>query len=193
MMSDDSKGLVPGHLLAPLRWAAQPVAKIIQGQPDLLQHLFVLDRARMHVIALGLAIVPDDGAQPIAPILFAAPIRDALRAILGRCPAGIQGVLRRLPFAVLSPDGYRQLIDLLDDPAAAKLLYHFKESEISDWMIGVLHDIPAVLRPGVTAVVSHLAVLDNLRPALPGSPTAARHGVLMPWSRTSPLTGNRRN
>jgi hypothetical protein len=29
-------------------------------------------------------------------------------------------------------------------------------------MIGVLHAIPAVLRPGITAVVSHLAILDNL-------------------------------
>ena len=75
-------------------------------------------------------------------------------------------MLHRLPFAVLSRDGYRRLIDLLDDPASAKLLYHFKEKEIADWMISVLHDIPATLRPGLTAVVPHLAILDNLSAAL---------------------------
>ena len=33
-------------------------------------------------------------------------------------------------------------------------------------MIGVLHDLPATLRPGLTAVVRHLAVLDNVSAAL---------------------------
>jgi hypothetical protein len=155
-----------GHLLAPFRWAAQPLATIIQSKPNLLNQLFELDRRRMHVIALGLAHVPDDQALHVVPMLFTAPVRDAVHGVLGRCPAGLQGVLHRLPFSVLSRDGYRQLIDLLDNPASAKLLYHFKEKEIADWMVAVLHEIPAALRPGLTGVVRHLAVLDNVSAAL---------------------------
>jgi len=108
--------------------------------------LFGIDRRRMHLIALGLAHLPDDRAHHLAPVLFTAPVRDAMHAVLGRCPAGLAAVLHRLPFAVLSRDGYRRLFDLLDDPASAKVLYHFKDKEIEEWMITVLHDIPAPLR-----------------------------------------------
>ena len=156
----------PGHLLAPFGWAAQRLATIIEVQPNLLKHLFEIDRSRMYVIALALAHLTDGSANEVAPVLFAAPIRDALQTVFGRCPAGLPGVLHRLPFVVLTCDGYRRLVDLLDDPPSAKVLYHFKENEIADWMIGVLHDIPTALRPGLTAVVRHLAVLDNVSAAL---------------------------
>ncbi len=162
----DSKPAIPGHLLGPFRSAAQPLATIIEGQPNLLNLLFGIDRRRMHVIALGLAHLPGERAHDLAPILFTAPVRDAVRAVLGRCPAGLAGVLHRLPFAVLSPDGYRRLIDLLDDPASAKLLYHFRDKEIAEWMITVLYDAPPALRPGLTAVVPHLALLDNVSASL---------------------------
>jgi hypothetical protein len=158
--------LIPGHLLGPFRWAVQPLASIIQCQPTLLNHLFAIDRPRMHVIALGLAHITDSQAAKAAQVLFTAPIREAVHSALGRCPAGLPGVLHRLPFAVLSRDGYQQLINLLDDSASAKLLYHFKEKEIAEWMITVLHDAPLALRPGLTAVVPHLALLDNVSASL---------------------------
>src|SRR5438874_5315004 len=110
-LSEEPKPLTPGHLLDPFRWAAQAVATIVQLQPNLLQHLFAIDRPRMHVIGLGLAHVWEDRSRDVAPLLFTAPIREAVHAVLGRCPAGIPGVLHRLPVAVLSRDGYRQLID----------------------------------------------------------------------------------
>jgi hypothetical protein len=152
--------------LSPLRWAAQPVAKIIKSHPTLLQYVFAVDRPRMHVIGLALAHVSEHQASDIAPLLFTGPVRNAVRAVLGRCPAGIPAVLHRLPVTVLSRDGYRQLIDLLDDPASAKILHHLQDKEIADWMITVLHEIPAVLRPVMTTVMPHLAVLYGLPAAL---------------------------
>jgi hypothetical protein len=166
MTSPAGLGSKPGHLLAPFGWAGQRLATIIAAQPNLLKHLFEIDRPRMHVIALALAHLTDGSANEVAPLLFSAPIRDALEAVLSRCPAGLPGLLHRLPFVVLSCDGYRRLVDLLDDPPSAKLLYHFEEKEIADWMLTVLHDIPAALRPGLTAVVRHLGVLDNVSAAL---------------------------
>jgi hypothetical protein len=193
MDSESVCGSTSGHLLAPFRWAAAPLATLIQRQPDLLKALFDIDRPRMHVIALGLAHLPYDRTNQLATILFTAPLREAVHAVLGRCPAGLAGVLHRLPFAVLSRDGYRALIDLLDDPASAKLLYHFKEKEIADWMVGVLHEIPAALRPVFTAVVPHLAVLHDLPAALRCLPLAAQRRPLMPWARTWPRTVSQRS
>jgi hypothetical protein len=166
MASQLSSRSKSGHLLAPFRWAAEPLTTIIQTQPNLLNQLFVIDRPRMHIVGLGLAHLSDDRANQLATILFTAPLREAVHAVLGRCPAGLRGVLHRLPFAILSRDGYRRLIDLLDNPASAKLLHHFKEKEIAEWMVAVLHEIPAALRPGLTGVVRHLAVLDNVSAAL---------------------------
>ena len=166
MKNTSGSGSTPRHLLAPFRWAAQPVARLIQYQPNLLNALFEIDRSRMHVIALGLAHVPDGAVGDVAPVLFAAPTREAVAAVLGRCPAGLRAVVRRLPSAVLSADGYRGLINLLDDPPSAKLLYHFKDKEIADWMVTVLADMPPALRPGLTGVVRHLAVLANVSAAL---------------------------
>ena len=50
-----TKPLVPGYLVTPFGWAAQPLAAMIQADPELLTHVFELDRVRMHVIALALA------------------------------------------------------------------------------------------------------------------------------------------
>jgi hypothetical protein len=166
MKNKSGSGLTPGHLLAPFRWAAQPLARLIQYQPNLLNALFEIDRPRMHLIALGLAHVPDGAVCDVAPVLFTAPMREAVAAVLGRCPAGLRALVRRLPSAVLSRDGYRALIDLLDDPQSAKLLYHFKDKEIAEWMVAVLADMPPALRPGLTAVVRHLAALANVSAAL---------------------------
>ena len=47
------KQLAPGYLFTPFGWAAQPLAAIVESEPELLTQLFELDRSRMHVIALA--------------------------------------------------------------------------------------------------------------------------------------------
>ncbi|MGD0026653.1 MAG: hypothetical protein ABSC37_18870 [Xanthobacteraceae bacterium] len=49
----------PGYLLAPFGWAADAVGAMVEAEPTLLFHLFELDRARMHLIALALAHLND--------------------------------------------------------------------------------------------------------------------------------------
>jgi hypothetical protein len=98
----------------------------------------------------------------IAPTLFHAPIREAIQQILGRCPSGIHRVLRRLPSVVLSREAYRSLIELLDDPPSAKLLYHLDERELTDPTLRVLREVPRALRPIMTAIVRYALLLDGL-------------------------------
>jgi len=157
-----TRPLVPGSLLIPFDWAAQPLAEIIQSEPRLLTHVFELDRPRMHVIALVLAHLDGRPEPHLAPILFKAPIREVLQRVLGRCPVGAKRVLLRLPSAVLSQQGYLRLVELLDDPRSAKLLHHLEQTEISDSTVRVLYEVPAELRPILAGLVKFIDTLDHL-------------------------------
>jgi hypothetical protein len=157
-----TKVLAPGYLLTPFGWAAKPLAAIVQSEPGLLTQVFELDRPRMHVIALALAYLDDNPAPHLAPILFRASFREVLHRVVGRAPAGIKRVLRRLPFAVLSRQGYLRLIELLDEPQSAKLSHHLNDTEITDSTVRVLYEVPAVLRPALAEVVRFIERIDRL-------------------------------
>jgi hypothetical protein len=119
----------------------------------------------MHVIALALAYLDDNPAPHLAPILFRASFREVLHRVVGRAPAGIKRVLRRLPFAVLSRQGYLRLIELLDDPLCAKALHHIEGREITDSIVSILYEAPAVLRPVLAEllrVIESTEKLDHL-------------------------------
>ena len=155
-----TKPLAPGYLFTPFGWAAQPLAQIILSEPRLLTHVFELDRPRMHVVALALAHLDGRPEPHLALILFRASIRELLQRVLGRCPAGIKRVLRRLPSEVLSRQGYLRLVELLDDPRSAKLLHHLEQTEIADSTVRVLYEVPAVLRPLLAGVVPFTGLND---------------------------------
>src|SRR6266446_2173682 len=125
--------LVPGYLLTPFGWAAQLLAGMVDAEPDLLAHVFELDRQRMHVIALALAHLDGQPPPQFGPVLLRSSARDLLHRVLGRSPVGIKRVLRRLPFAVLSQLSYRRLVQLLDNPQATKLLHHLPDALRGPW------------------------------------------------------------
>jgi hypothetical protein len=156
------KPLVPGYLLTPFGWAAQPLAELIQADPKLLTHVFELDRVRMHVIALALAHLDESPASDLATVLFRGSIHEVLLRVVGRSPPGIRRVIRRLPFAVLSRQGYLRLIELLDDPRSAKLLHHLDATAITDSTVRVLYEIPAVLRPVLSELVRCIERIEKL-------------------------------
>ena len=157
-----TKPLVPGYLLTPFGWAAQPLAELIQADPELLTHVFELDRMRMHVIALALAHLDGNPAPKLATVLFRGSIHEVLHRVVGRSPPGIRRVLRRLPFAVLSREGYQRLIELLGNPRSAKLLHHLDKTEITDATVRALYDIPAVLRPVLARLVRFIEKIERL-------------------------------
>ena len=157
-----TKPLVPGYLVTPFGWAAQPLAELIQADPELLTHVFELDRVRMHVVALALAHLDESPASGLATVLFRGSIHEVLHRVVGRSPPGIRRVLRRLPFAVLSREGYQRLIELLDDPRSAKLLHHLDAKAITNSTVRVLHEIPAVLRSVFGELVRCIERIEKL-------------------------------
>ena len=157
-----TKPLVPGYLVTPFGWAAQPLVAVIQAEPELLTHVFELDRVRMHVIALALSHLDGTPTPQFASVLFRGSIHEVLHRVVGRSPHGIRRVLRRLPFAVLSRQGYLRLIELLDDPQSANLLHHLDATAITDSTVRVLYEIPAVLRPVLGELVRFIERIEKL-------------------------------
>ena len=88
-----------------------------------------------------------------------------LQRVAGQTHVGFKGVLRRLPSAVLSRQGYLRLIELLDDPLSAKALHHLEQRTISDSIVSILYEAPAVLRPVLAEllrVIESTEKLDHL-------------------------------
>jgi hypothetical protein len=135
--------ITPGHLLAPFGWAADALATIVETEPALLIHLFRLDSARLHLIALTLAHL-NEVPRDICALLANVSTRETTEKILGHYPSGIKRVLDHLPTEVLAPENYRRLIELLADHKTAKVLHHAQF--IDDRTIRTLHGLPPPLR-----------------------------------------------
>jgi hypothetical protein len=134
----------PGYLMAPFGWAAKQLAAMLEANPSLYPALFTLDRPRMHLIALALAHWPGEIDPPFAHLFMLGSAPMVLDAVFGRCPAGLKRALGHLTVGVLPRASYRQLIELLAEPATAKLIYHRDSLEAE--YLGLLHSIPAPLR-----------------------------------------------
>ncbi len=150
----------PGFLLAPFGWATGRVIAALQYEPGLLADLIFLSRTRMHLIALALAHAESDAPAELRQILFHGSAGDILDAAIGRRPVGLKRVIQCLPGNVLEAESYRRLVQLLDDPAASKLLY--QTSMIDDPAIKMFDDIPAVLRSVVLPMQAQLFGIYSL-------------------------------
>ena len=134
----------PGFLLEPLDWVQDRLSQAIAGEPRLVELLFDLDHARMHLLALALAYLASDVTPDLAQILLQESRKTILKLSVGHRPVGIGRALRRLPPKVLAAEIYRKLVDLLDDPVPAKFLHH--TGSITEQIITGLHTLPAALR-----------------------------------------------
>ena len=134
----------PGFLLEPLGWVQDRLSQAIAVEPRLVELLFDLDHARMHLIALALAHMSGDVTPDLALILLQESRKTILNLSVGHRPVGIGRALRRLPPKVLAAEIYRKLVDLLDDPVPAKFLHH--TGSITDLLITGIHRLPAGLQ-----------------------------------------------
>lgn len=147
----------PGHLLSFFDWAAGPVAMLARLDVEFLTHMLELDCKRMHLVALTLAHVGDGASGELARLLARGSAREVLDRVLDGRPAGILRALDRLPDRAISARGYRQLVALLREPNAAKLLRHVHAIEEED--IDDLHALPTRLRR--SAIVDAFGCFQN--------------------------------
>jgi hypothetical protein len=148
----------PGFLLEPLGWVQDRLSQAIEVEPRLVELLFDLDHARMHLIALALAHMSGDVTLDLALILLQESRKTILNLSVGYRPVGIGRALRRLPPKVLAAEIYRKLVDLLDDPVPAKFLHH--TGSITDLLITGIYRLPAGLR--TAAIMAVFNQIDDM-------------------------------
>jgi len=146
----------PGYLMAPFGWAAKLLAAMLEADPSLYAAIFTLSRRRMHLIALALAHLSGEVDLRMARLLVGGAPLAVIDAVLGRRPVGLKRALIRLPVGVLPQARYRQLIELLDEPATAKLIFHL--DSIEEKYLGLLHGIPVPLRRLAAGAISDIDV-----------------------------------
>src|ERR1035437_9295269 len=134
----------PGFLLEPLGWVQDRLRQAIAVEPRLVELLFDLDHARMHLTALALAHMNDDVTPDLALMLLQESRKTVLNLSVGHRPVGIGRALCRLPPKVLAAEIYRNLVDLLNDPVPAKVLHH--TDSITDLLTTGLHNLPPAMR-----------------------------------------------
>jgi hypothetical protein len=144
----------PGILFEPLGWMRDWLAAVIDTEPDLLREICFLSRQRMHLMALAVTHLGGSEGLELPRFLLRGSIREILDRSLGRRPNGLKRALSRLQSDVLSPEGYRRLIQLLDDPISFKFLAHSRE--IDERKIELLSNIPAELRPMLVPLIHSL-------------------------------------
>ena len=88
-------------LLEPLGWVRERLGELIQVEPRLLEALVKIDRARMHLLALGLAYARKDITPALAFLLLERSRHEILETIFGYRPAGTRSDLAA--FAGQSP------------------------------------------------------------------------------------------
>src|ERR1039458_9862862 len=148
----------PGFLLEPLGWVQDQLRQAIEVEPRLVELLFDLDHARMHLFALALAHMNGDVTPDLALILLQESRKTILKLSVGHRPVGIGRALRRLPPKVLAAEIYRKLVDLLNDPVPAKFLHH--TASITELKIAGLHNLPSALRSA--AIMAMFNQIDDM-------------------------------
>lgn len=156
----------PGYLMAPFGWAAKPLAALLEADRSLYLALFAIGRQRMHLIALALTHWRGEVDAAFARLVVCGTLPAVLDTVLGRRPDGLKRALGHLPVGVLPRESYRHLIELLEEPATAKLICH-RDSLQAEYL-GLLHSIPAPMRCIAAGAIGDLRIkpegfVDGLR------------------------------
>lgn len=139
-----------GFLFQPFGWMTDWFTAVVEAEPALLADICSITSERMHLIGFVLAHLEShthfDGLDQrgTARLLLRGRTRDILDRTLGYRPRGLEGTLGNLsPLETLSPENYRHLLTLLDDPAGFKLLTH--SSFVGDDDLQDIFSIPVAL------------------------------------------------
>jgi hypothetical protein len=154
-----------GYLMEPMGWAGQQLVRLVEKEPAALAGFFSLSKARMHVIAFVLAHADGMAVSASFEELCRRRLSDLLE-MLGPTAPALKGVIKRLPGRVLTPDGYRLILELMADAEIARLLAH--GPEIDDRRLKALADTPPELRRVVMSTMevdldSVFGLADGLR------------------------------
>jgi len=155
------------RLLGRHHWCTPWLARVLAADDRVLVHVLEQPDSYVHYLCLveiGTSVARAEATSPaaLAEWLRARPKKRVLDAIFRPAPTGIVAVLDRLPSRALARRQYETLLELLRDPAAAKLLRHARV--VRGCLIEALADLPSALRGApVLARASSKSTLDRVR------------------------------
>lgn len=158
---------VPSVLATAFGWCAPQVSALAEADPCFEAFLLRANRLQFHLIALAVAHalpcfdIPPPDARRIAGLLRLRKVGAVAEALCGASPPGLRGALWKLPRRLLFPRGYRRLVELLNEPEAARLLHH--APRITPMLLTVLAKIdPALRRPRLVREIKSLLQIEEL-------------------------------
>lgn len=127
---------------------APAIHQLLMADPGLADFVARQDKAGIHFLALAVSHhLPNrrSSLHEYAIMLRSVERGKLLRHILGRRPPpGIAGVFGKLGAAPMPAESYRRLVELLDEPAARKVLTHARR--ITRTVLDGLAHLPPALR-----------------------------------------------
>lgn len=158
---------VPSLLATAFGWCAPQVNTLAEADPLFEPFLLRANRLQFHLIAMAVALAMPDpditphDAKPLAALLRLRKVATVAEAVCGWCPPGLRGALWKLPKRPLSRRGYRRLIELLNEPAAARVLH--QSDRITPLLLAVLARIdPALRRASLVREIKSLREIEEL-------------------------------
>lgn len=121
------------------------------------QSLLQLTSRQFHLIGFSLALwrrstSPNVDVSELGELLASVPAKEVIGRIYGPTPRGLLRSLGKLPNHLLRPGAYVNLITLLEEPRAAKVLFHM--DGISANTIALLTRLdPALRKPRLIALL----------------------------------------
>ena len=131
-------------------WCSPAVAEMAACTPELERFIPRLSIRLLHLVAMALTLrraLPASSPLALGELagwLTGLPAKEVIARLYGRYPAGTLNCLDKLPQRVLPAESYRDLLTLLEEPHAAKVLWHMKS--IGPGLIELLLALDPALR-----------------------------------------------
>jgi len=130
-----------GTLIDGFGWSAGLVKSMCDADPAFAGHVLGLDLSGRHFLALVCSGLDDHAVRgtnlmKMAKRIRTGPRKAVLKAALGECPPGLCRVAGKLGGRLMRREDYTNLVGLLQEKNAAKVLVHSKR--LTSFMIQVL-------------------------------------------------------
>ncbi len=161
---------MPSAILKSFRWCGPAIRSLCEADPEFAKHLINQTQEQRQCLALAVLGWERPGSARISPREFAIKVRcQSKKALLKQFyrpyPAGLVNILKKLGNRIMVKNRYLELIDLLDEPNAAKLLWH--EPKIKPFMIAALVGLePAFRQPSIIRNIINEPTLHSAQYAI---------------------------
>lgn len=157
-------------ILKSFSWCGPSIERLCEADSEFAEYLINQTQEQRQCLVFVVLGWERSGSEKLTPKELAENIRRQSKKILLKkfcrpCPAGLVSVLKKLGNRIMVRDRYIELIDLLEEPKAAKLLWH--EPKVGPSMILALMGLkPAFRKSSIVRNISNTMSLHSVQYAI---------------------------